>query len=129
MAPENRPPQKEVSSSNHSFLGDMLVSGRVTQPMNKKNGLDGKFSSLKGHYIDICIPLDNPPSFADNSQDKWRGVLKWWVSPTTTGLSYLKIIILGCEMGIYHHLRKHPYSGYQSMDVITNQPRVDTYSE
>ena len=29
MAPENRPSQKDISSSNHQFSGAMLVSGRV----------------------------------------------------------------------------------------------------
>ena len=28
-APENRPSQKEISSSNHPFSGAMLVAGRV----------------------------------------------------------------------------------------------------
>ena len=29
IAPENGPSQKEISSSNHTFSGAMLVSGRV----------------------------------------------------------------------------------------------------
>ena len=29
IAPENRPPQKEISSSNNPYSGAMLVSGRV----------------------------------------------------------------------------------------------------
>ena len=35
-APENRPSQKEISSSNHPFSGAMLVSGRVNLPVTGK---------------------------------------------------------------------------------------------
>ena len=34
MAPENRPPNRKGSYSNHPFLGAMLVSGRVTTRNN-----------------------------------------------------------------------------------------------
>ena len=39
----------------------------------------------------------------------YGGFLKWWVSLTNPWVfSLLKIVILGCEMGV-PPLRKHPY--------------------
>ena len=34
------------------------------------------------------------------SVSPFGGFLKWWVSPTTMGFFLLKMIILGCEMGV-----------------------------
>jgi len=39
------------------------------------------------------------------------GFLKWWyISPTNPWFFPQEILgILGCELGVYHHFRKHPY--------------------
>ena len=40
----------------------------------------------------------------------YGGFLKWWVSPTTMGVSYLKMIMTwGVEIGGTTNFRKHPY--------------------
>ena len=49
----------------------------------------------------LDTPIVERVSYGMSSMhDIWGWTLKWWVSPTKTWFFLLKMIILGCEMGV-----------------------------